>query len=93
MKEMKFGPLLRSWRKGAGLTQEDMAIELKISRPNISKLERDQIELKAADLIGWFQATNAPEIAAAMLCGADITALTEILTRVSTLIGGFILWM
>ncbi|RKJ06726.1 XRE family transcriptional regulator, partial [Butyricicoccus sp. 1XD8-22] len=50
MKEMKFGPLLRSSRKGAGLTQEDMAIELKISRPNISKLERDQIELKAADL-------------------------------------------
>lgn len=42
-----FGSLLRTYRKQAGLTQEQMAEKMNMSRPHISKMERDQIELKA----------------------------------------------
>jgi transcriptional regulator with XRE-family HTH domain len=89
---MEFGPMLRRARKLAGLTQEEMAEKMNISRPNISKLERDQIELKAADLIRWFHATNMSEVAAAVICGVDPLVLMDLMANITQLIGGLILW-
>jgi len=66
----------------AGLTQEEMAELMHMSRPNISKLERDEIELKAADLIRWAQATDMPQVFASVLCGVDPAILTQFLDQV-----------
>lgn len=84
---MQFGPLLRKARKFAGLTQQDLAVELNMSRTSVSKLERDQLELKAADLFEWLRVTQAQEMAALMLCGIDVAT---ILQNFSQLLGGFI---
>lgn len=75
---MTFGPILRQLRKMAGLTQDDMAEKLHMSRPNISKIERDQVELRLVDAIQWCQATNMPEVAAAMLTGIDPSIVMQI---------------
>lgn len=93
---MEFGPVLRRMRKRAGMSQEDIAEELHIARSSISKLERDQLELRAADLIRWCNATNAQEVLVAFLCGADGLAIMQNImdattTFVSTIFLGGIL--
>lgn len=87
---MSFGPLLKKTRLMAGLTQEEMGFELNLSRPNISKLERDLVELRAADLIKWLQVTKASEVAAALLCGVDVSVVIQ---NISMLVGAFIMWL
>ena len=92
--QLQFGALLRKTRKMAGLTQEEMAELMHMSRPNISKLERDEIELKAADLIRWAQATDMPQVFASVLCGIDPDTLVRFLDQVmnfAQLVGAFIL--
>lgn len=86
---MEFGQLLKKTRKMAGLTQQDLAVELNMSRTNVSKLERNKLELKAADLFEWLKVTQAQELAAFLLCGVDIGTVAQNITQ---LIGGFILW-
>lgn len=87
---MEFGQLLRKARKKAGLTQQDLAVELNMSRTNISKLEHDKLELKAADLFEWLRVTQAQELAAFILCGVDLTVIAQ---NITTLLGGIVLWM
>lgn len=93
---MQFGSVLRKMRKIAGLSQEEMSLELHIARSSISKLERDQLELKATDLIRWCNITNAPEILVAFAVGADgINMIQQVLEAISgtigtILLGGFI---
>ncbi|MGE8079059.1 helix-turn-helix domain-containing protein [Peribacillus loiseleuriae] len=87
---MQFGSMLRKTRLRSGLSQEELAEKIFISRSAVSRLENDKLELKLADAIRWFQATQAPEALAALLCGIDITTVVQSL---STLIGGFMIWI
>lgn len=84
---MDFGTVLRKARIGAGLSQEEMAPQMFMPRSTISKLENDKMELKASDLIRWFQVTQVPEAAVALICGVDVVAVSQLIT---TLLGGFI---
>ncbi|MGG3480613.1 helix-turn-helix transcriptional regulator [Peribacillus frigoritolerans] len=88
---MMFGSILKKVRLNAGLSQEELAERVFLSRSAVSRLENDKLELKAADLIRWFQATQAPEMAAAILCGVDITALTDLITNLTTFVGMIII--
>ncbi len=78
VKAMEFGEILRK--------AEEMAEKMNMSREAISKLERNRVALKAVDFIRWFQVTDMPQIAAAMVCGADITSLTHLLNNLPTLL-------
>ncbi|MGG0890290.1 helix-turn-helix transcriptional regulator [Cytobacillus horneckiae] len=82
---MSFGNILRKVRINAGLSQEELADKIHLSRSAVSRLENNRLEIRLADAIRWFQATNAPEAIAAMLCGVDIASLAQSLTM---LIGG-----
>lgn len=87
---MMFGPILKTTRLVAGLSQEDMSERTHLSRSTISRLENNKMELKAADLIRWLQATQIHDVsvaAVAVVSGVDLVALTQMLT---TLVGGFI---
>jgi len=90
---VKFGSILRKTRKEAGLSQEELAEHLYISRSNISRLETDNLELKAADLIGWANATQSQEVIAAMILGVDVGLLQQVLEIISTttLVGSILL--
>ena len=84
---MSFGTVLQKVRIEAGLSQEELADKIFVSRSTVSRLENDRLKLTVQDAISWGQATNATEVMAALLCGVDLVALTTMLT---TLIGGFI---
>ncbi|WP_078379124.1 helix-turn-helix domain-containing protein [Sutcliffiella halmapala] len=86
---MSFGKILRQLRVKAGFSQEELAEQIFLSRSAVSRLENDNLELKLADAIRWFQATRAPEAVAAMLCGVDVNTLIQAL---SMLAGGIITW-
>src|SRR5690606_37797635 len=88
--QIQFGPLLRQMRKQAGMSQEDIALELHMSISNVSRLETGKYELKAADLIRWANITNSQELLAAMILGVDVGVLQQALEMVTTLMVGFI---
>lgn len=90
MYEIQFGQLLRDMRKKAGMSQEDIALELHMSISNISRLETNKYELKAADLIRWANITNSQELLAAMILGVDVGVLQQALEIVTTLTVGWI---
>lgn len=94
---MNIGQVLRTARKRADLTQEDMSLELNISRSTISKLERNDMPIQTEDFIRWIQVvqakltnTTAIEASLTLINGIDINALAEMLnTFVGLMIGGF----
>jgi len=84
---VELGTVLKQMRKEAGLSQEAISEELHIARSSISKLERDQLELRAFDLIRWANVTQSQEALAAMILGVDVATLQQALDTVSTTIG------
>ncbi len=84
---MELGTVLKQMRKDAGLSQEAISEELHIARSSISKLERDQLELRAFDLIRWANVTQSQEVLAAMVLGLDVTVLQQALDTVATTVG------
>lgn len=92
---MQFGSVLRKMRKSAGYSQEEMAEELHIARSSISKLERDQLELKASDLVSWCNVTNAQEVLIAFLLGVDglsmMQQVIEAITSTTSVVGMILL--
>lgn len=79
-----FGSKLRKMRKDANLSQEELSHELHIARSSISKLERDQLELRASDLFSWMNATQSQEVVAAMILGIDVGILQQALELVTS---------
>lgn len=90
MYEIQFGQLLRDMRKKAGMSQEDIALDLHMSISNISRLETGKYELKAVDLLKWANITNSQEVLAAMVLGIDVAVLQQALEMVTTLMVGWI---
>lgn len=88
---MSFGAILRAVRQKAGLSQEEMAEKMFVSRSTISRLENDRLKLTVEDAIRWGQITQAPEAIAAMLCGLDISQVMQIISSLP--IGGMITWL
>lgn len=94
---MNIGQVLRTARKRADLTQEEMSFELNISRSTISKLERNDMPIQTEDFIRWMQVvqvrlsnTTAIEAGLTIINGIDINALAEMLnTFVGLMIGGW----
>ena len=90
---MRFGPVLRKMRKGAGMSQESMANELHMSISNISRLETDKYELKAVDLIRWCKVTNNPDVLMALYAGVEVVnqlqPITQLITGTILFLGGF----
>ncbi|MEV9640468.1 helix-turn-helix transcriptional regulator [Mammaliicoccus sciuri] len=92
---MNVGQLLRSTRKRAGLTQEDMSPLVNISRSTISKVERNEMTLATEDFIRWLQTIQAKlaantttlETSLYVINGVDINLLVDMLTKV---VGGII---
>src|SRR5699024_11309275 len=84
--KMQFGSVLRKMRKSSGMSQEDLAEELHMSRSNVSRLETYHLELKAADLIRWANVTHSQEMLIALLCGVDsLPLMQQIIESVSSI--------
>lgn len=91
---MEFGQILRGMRKEADMSQEDVAEELHIARSSISKLETNQLELRASDLFRWAKATENQELIAAMILGIDVGLLQqalEVIGKTTSMVGTILL--
>lgn len=75
-------------RLRAGLTQEEMAERMNMSRCNISKLENGRLEIRGTDLIRWVRETNAHEFFAALICNFDPVLISNMISNLVQLIGG-----
>ena len=54
----KIVAMLVTARQNAGLTQIELASKLKISQPNISKIERCERRIDALELVEWLEITG-----------------------------------
>lgn len=84
---MQLGAVLRKMRKSAGMSQEDIALDLHMSISNVSRLETGKYELKAVDLLSWASVTGAQDVLAALVLSVDIAVVQQILEASTTLIG------
>ncbi|MDY0395382.1 helix-turn-helix transcriptional regulator [Virgibacillus halophilus] len=64
------------------MSQEDMALELHMSISNVSRLESNKYELKAADLFKWLKITNNPDVLMALYASIDVA--TSLMTSGAT---------
>ena len=81
------GDLLRKMRLIAGLTQENMASKMHMSRSTISRLENEEIEIRITDFWDWVKTTQGQDMLITFMMSADIltTAPTVINTILSIL--------
>lgn len=84
---MELGGVLRRMRKEADMSQEELAEELHISRSNVSRLETNNLELKAIDLLNWANITGAQEVLAALVLSVDVAIVQQILDASTTVVG------
>lgn len=87
---MEFGGVFRALRQRKGWNQEEMADKLHINQSDVSRFENDKALPDLMLFQQIVQVTQAPEILVAFLMGMD--GIT-ILQQLSTLLGGFILWL
>ena len=67
-----YGTLLRKMRLKGGLTQDQLAAKLNISRTNISKMENGKQGIQVEDFFAWTKSTNGQEVLIAFLHNMDI---------------------
>ncbi|GIN71179.1 hypothetical protein J14TS2_16540 [Bacillus sp. J14TS2] len=84
----KHGHILRMTRVVKGLSQESLANMIGLPRAAISKIENNKMELRLSDAWRWGQATQMPEVLAAIVGGFDVATVMQMIT---TLIGGLII--
>lgn len=82
-----YGSVLRKVRLQSGLSQEELADEIFLSRSAVSRLENNRLKLTVEDAVRWGHATQATEVIAALLCGVDLAVVSQLIT---SLVGGFI---
>jgi transcriptional regulator with XRE-family HTH domain len=49
-------------RTAAGLTQEELALQLGINQPEVSRIENFERQLTLIEMLDWIQATDAGEL-------------------------------
>lgn len=89
--KIEFGPFLRKIRKSAGMSQEDIALDLHMSISNISRIETGKYEAKAIDVWKWVNTTGSQDVLAALVLGVDVGVLQHALDLISTSAVGLIL--
>lgn len=67
----KYGSIMQAMRERSGLSQEQLAERIHISRSCVSKLENDRKTPDVSTLVAWAQATGATEVVVAFICGMD----------------------
>src|SRR5690625_4439680 len=86
-----YGPLLREMRKGAGMSQEEVAHELYMSISNVSRLESGKYEIKLADALRWANVTGAQDVFVATLLSVDVAIVQQVIDAgmtIGTILGG-----
>lgn len=49
-------------RTAAGLTQEELALQLDINQPDVSRIEHYDRQLSLIEMLDWIQATDAKDL-------------------------------
>lgn len=90
---MNFSTTLRDMRKKAGMSQEDIALELHMSISNVSRLETGKYELKAVDFWRWANVTGAQDVFIASMLNIDINIVQQIIESgsvIGMILGGIL---
>ncbi|WP_332649737.1 helix-turn-helix domain-containing protein [Lysinibacillus sp. 54212] len=87
---VNFSKVLKKFREGANLTQEEMAHELNITQSHVSKYECGRKVIDLETFMSWVRVTNSEAQAALIMFGADVCAqAAQVMTLVPALIMPF----
>ncbi|MFF5993431.1 helix-turn-helix transcriptional regulator [Lysinibacillus sp. KU-BSD001] len=88
---VNFSKVLKKFREGANLTQEEMAHELNITQSHVSKYECGRKVVDLETFMNWVRVTNSEVHAAAILFGTDVCAqAAQLITLVPAFITPFL---
>lgn len=80
---MEFEKALRFMRKRSGLSQEELAPRMFMSRANLSKVERGEVSMRAQDFLRWARETNSQDVVIALTCSVDISVAADIVANLT----------
>ncbi|MFP3393270.1 helix-turn-helix domain-containing protein [Brevibacillus sp. SIMBA_040] len=72
-----YATLMKKMRIRAGLTQEQLAALLNRTKSCICKFEKGDKLPDIHTFMSWVRATDATEVAVAVLCGVDTTSIIQ----------------
>ncbi|CEI81257.1 Helix-turn-helix [Oceanobacillus oncorhynchi] len=74
---------LKFMRKRRGLSQEQLAPKLHMSRVNLSKIERGLVSIRTEDYFRWAKVTNSQDVLIAIACNIDLTIAADLISNVT----------
>ncbi len=87
---MLVGRTLKESRERSGLTQEQLAERMHLTKSCISKFENDHKEPHLSTFMDWIKHTNAQDMAIAILITADPIKIQQILEVITHSVPVFI---
>lgn len=82
---MDWGAVLKSARKREGLTQEELAERLHMTKSCISKFESNLKETKISTFVEWFRQTNATDLMIAAMINVDPSQVAQLIELIGQL--------
>jgi transcriptional regulator with XRE-family HTH domain len=79
VKQLDWGAVLKTARKREGLTQDELADKLHLTKSCISKFEHNVKEAKISTFINWMKHTNAQDLLIAAMLQIDPGQVTQML--------------
>lgn len=67
----KYGAIMQAMRERSGMSQEQLADKINLSRSCVSKFENDKKPPDMSTMIAWANETGATEVIVAFFCGMD----------------------
>ena len=90
----EYHKLLKTFRKKAKMTQEDIADELNMTQSTVSKMESGRHIIDIETFMSWVRVTNSEIHAASAMFGIDLSnTLVNAMQLVPMFIGGFTSWI
>lgn len=83
---MEWGAVLKTARKREGLTQEQLAEKLHLTKSCISKFEHNEKETRISLLMNWFKHTNAQDLMIGAMIALDPT-FVAVIDQLSQFVG------
>lgn len=77
----------RMMRERKGMSQQELADEMHLSRSNISRIESGKIKLAIAEAVKWARTTDSQDMLVALVCGTDLPGAMQMLSDLSSTAG------
>lgn len=87
------GEIIRSCRKKANWSQEELAFEMSMTQSTISRMEKNKVTCDINTLMDIAYKTNSPDVVMSMMFSIDMSVVAQLFQSIPMFISwGIFLW-